>query len=52
MGRVESWRTHSCVPRRHSCRRLAFRKTGVEMSLDTGTQKCVRHIYSTTRLRQ
>src|SRR5205085_28385 len=28
------WRTHSCVPRRHSWRRLAI-AAGVEMSLDT-----------------
>ena len=29
-----AWRTHSCVPRRHSCRRPVFR-AGVERSLDT-----------------
>ena len=31
-----TWRTHSCVRRRHSCRRSAFHpRTGVEKSLDT-----------------
>ena len=31
---ISTWRTHSCVPRRHSCRRLASStRTGVEMRL-------------------
>jgi hypothetical protein len=31
-----AWRTHSCVPRRHSCRRaFSFLRIGVEKSLDT-----------------
>src|ERR1035438_10402152 len=44
---IPTWRTHSCVPRRHSCRRPAPRKRGVEKSLDTartsGTHDCVSH---------
>ena len=32
---IASWRTHSCVPRRHSCRRLYRRSRSVETSLDT-----------------
>ncbi|MGO9617719.1 MAG: hypothetical protein ACLP6W_15060, partial [Bryobacteraceae bacterium] len=41
-GRATPWRTHSCVPRRHSCRRLASRaRAGVEKSLDTArTSAC------------
>src|ERR1039458_10794528 len=37
------WRTHSCVPRRHSCRRPLLQ--GAEASSETrrGTQECVRH---------
>src|SRR5262245_8418226 len=32
---LRTWRTHSCVPRRHSCRReMRLAKTRVEMSLD------------------
>src|ERR1039458_1585500 len=37
---TSTWRRHSCLPRRHSCRRFAFDTvscppTGVETSLDT-----------------
>jgi len=41
-----TWRRHSCLPRRHSCRRSAFDtvslpRTGIETSLDTaGTSAC------------
>jgi general secretion pathway protein K len=37
-----TWRTQSCVPRRHSCRRPASNaRTGVEKSLDTArTSEC------------
>ena len=38
-----TWRTHSCVPRRHFCRRPLLQ--GAEASSETrrGTQECVRH---------
>ncbi len=29
------WRTHSCVPRSHSCERLGIRQNGVRMSANT-----------------
>jgi hypothetical protein len=31
----KAWRTHFCVPRRHSADARPFVKTGVEKSLDT-----------------
>ena len=39
---ISMWRTHSCVPRRYPCRRLASStRTDVEMSLDTArTSAC------------
>ena len=41
---ISKWRTHSCVPRRHSCRRLASStRTGVEMSLDTARTRAKCH---------
>jgi hypothetical protein len=38
------WRTHFCVPRRHSCRHTASgRKHGRSHECERGTQECVRH---------
>jgi general secretion pathway protein K len=39
---IPTWRTHSCVPRRHSCRRpVSHARAGVEKSLDTArTSAC------------
>jgi hypothetical protein len=38
------WRTHSCVPRSHSCERLVL-KPGQRCRDESrhGTQECVRH---------
>ena len=38
----EPWRTHSCVPRRHSWRRLAA-SGGHPDESGCGTHECVRH---------
>jgi len=38
-----TWRTHSCVPRRHSCRRPALLQQKVSRESRHGTQECVRH---------
>src|ERR1035441_7379621 len=40
----QMWRKHSCLPRRHSCRRsLPRARRSVELRPRRGTQKCVRH---------
>ena len=40
---IPTWRTHSCVPRRHSCRRPARANTCREESRHC-THECVRHV--------
>jgi hypothetical protein len=37
---IKMWRTHSCVPRSHSCERMAKRP----QEWGRGTHECVRHI--------
>src|ERR1035438_9450229 len=43
------WRTHSCVPRRQSCRRLA-RVEDASRRVSTLHAKCVRHASPSARL--
>ena len=41
---VPLWRTHSCVQRRHSCRRTGRSSQNVEKNLDTPRHECVLHM--------
>src|SRR5580704_11812344 len=48
---TEMWRTHSCVPRRHSCRRLAkSQQHGVHTSVNAArTSACATYSYGRVR---
>jgi hypothetical protein len=44
--KIHGWRTHSCVPRSHSCERQSRIMPGSKRSheCERSTQECVRHI--------